>query len=101
MIHQLLPFTVASENRDTVSWVREMLPAFNETCFNDASCMTEGWSILIYCCQATIGDWRSAWSNVERLPDSVYESAGGNGHSKSNTLWWIATRPDALFPVEE
>lgn len=61
-----------------------------------AGCVNDGWSILIHICQATAGDWFKAWENVERLPDEVYLTAGGNGHSKSNTLWYIATRPSEI-----
>jgi hypothetical protein len=31
---------------------------------------------------------------VKELPDDSFENAGGNGHSRSNTIWYIATRPD-------
>jgi hypothetical protein len=33
------------------------------------------------------------------LPKSVFESAGGNGHSRSNTLWYLATRPQIDDPL--
>jgi hypothetical protein len=58
-----------------------------------AACETEGWSVLVYAAHATLGNWRKAWKGVMELSDSAYAGAGGNGHSKSNTLWWIATRP--------
>jgi hypothetical protein len=57
------------------------------------ACEDEGWSIVVYTSMATVGLWEEAWAGVDELPDSVYESAGGNGHSRTNTLWYIATRP--------
>ncbi len=57
-------------------------------------CIQQGWSIVIYTSLAEIGDWHTAWEGVKALDPSVYESAGGNGHSVSNTLWYIATRPE-------
>ena len=59
-----------------------------------AACEEEGWSVLVYASRATVGGWEEAWHSVMDLSDSAYDGAGGNGHSKSNTLWWIATRPD-------
>lgn len=55
--------------------------------------MKEGWSVVIYTSLAETGDWHTAWEGVNALDSSAYESAGGNGHSMSNTLWYIATRP--------
>jgi len=34
---------------------------------------------------------------VLQLPQNVFLSAGGSGHSLTNTLWFISTRPDASF----
>jgi hypothetical protein len=42
---------------------------------------------------ATTGKWKEAWDGVSNLDPAVFESAGGNGHSLTNTLWYIATRP--------
>ena len=93
---QLMPLTAAAELRDNAEWVNEMIPYFLESCNENEGkygCTNMGWRILVFSCQATLGDWVNAWKNVEKLNDDVYESAGGNGHSKSNTLWYIATRP--------
>ncbi len=35
-----------------------------------------------------------------QLPESVFESAGGSGHSLSNTLWYIYTRPSPNVPYD-
>lgn len=92
---QLLPFTPAAAERDQQAWVKEMLPPFQASCDADATCKEQGWSILVYMSMATIGNWEAARKGVLSLSDDVYEGAGGNGHSKSNALWWIATRPSA------
>lgn len=91
---QLLPLTPLAELRDDPAWVQEMLPKFSESCMNDPVCIEQGWSILVYTCMATIGQWQEAWKGMQSLDASVFESAGGNGHSMTNTLWYIATRPD-------
>jgi hypothetical protein len=57
-------------------------------------CMKEGWAVLIYTSMAVVGQWREAWEAVSQIDRSVYDSAGANGHSLTNTLWYIATRPD-------
>jgi endo-1,3(4)-beta-glucanase len=91
---QLMPLTPAAEQRDAPSWVQEMLPLFKESCFADPQCVEQGWSISIYACMAELGQWREANEHVHQLDPAVFESAGGNGHSLSNTLWYIGTRPE-------
>lgn len=93
---QLLPFTPASEKRDDIGWVKEMFPHFNHSCSSDPVCEEQGWSILVHLSQATMGDWEGALKGIQALPDSVFTTAGGNGHSRSNCLWWIGTRPYKL-----
>lgn len=89
---QLLPITAIAGQRDDVSWTKEMLPLLTESCMTDPHCEEQGWSVLVFTSLATIGRWREGWAGVAALDDSIYQSAGGNGHSKSNTLWYIATR---------
>ena len=60
----------------------------------DPVCTNEGWSITVLTLHATLGDVHKAWAGVDKLSDDVFTTAGGNGHSRSNTLWYIATRPD-------
>lgn len=91
---QLIPITVASEMRDDPHWIVEMLPYLEKSCFNDPICVKEGWSIVVYTSMATAGQWKEAWKKTLELPPIAFESAGGNGHSLTNTLWYIATRPD-------
>jgi hypothetical protein len=86
------------------------------------ACAEEGWSILVYTSMATIGEslrlrsvhltlklisffrvgnWEDAWNGVMQLPPAVFDTAGGNGHSLSNTLWYIGTRPQPNFTQYE
>jgi hypothetical protein len=58
-------------------------------------CAGSGWHVLIYSCMAAVGDWQGAWRGAESLDESAFLDAGGNGHSLSNTLWYVATRPPA------
>lgn len=55
-------------------------------------CERDGWSVLVLSCLATLGRWKEARDGIVALPPSVFEAAGGNGHSLSNSLWYIATR---------
>eukprot|EP00457_Paulinella_chromatophora_P001814 gb/GEZN01001816.1/.p1 GENE.gb/GEZN01001816.1/~~gb/GEZN01001816.1/.p1 ORF type:complete len:892 (+),score=103.73 gb/GEZN01001816.1/:400-2676(+) len=91
---QLMPLTVAAGARDDPEWVKEMLPEFTESCLADPICVKEGWSILVHACQGTIGQWQMGWKGIMALNSSVFTTAGGNGHSRTNSLWYIASRPD-------
>lgn len=46
---------------------------------------------------ATAGDSKNALRKAFEIPDAVFESQGGEGHSLTNTLWYIATRREAKF----
>jgi endo-1,3(4)-beta-glucanase len=94
---QLLPLTPLAELRDDPAWMAEMLPKFRDSCMNDPVCIEQGWSILVYTCMATIGQWEEAWKGMQTLDPAVFDSAGGNGHSMTNSLWYIATRPDNVL----
>jgi hypothetical protein len=48
----------------------------------------------VFAGQAEIGDWRTAWKNMQAVNESVFYEAGGNGHSRTNSLWYVSTRPD-------
>lgn len=89
---QLIPITAVTDARDPLGWVNEMLPLLSQSCTaNKAACDADGWSVNVYTSMAAVGDWMNAWQGVQTLADEVFESAGGNGHSRTNTLWYIAT----------
>lgn len=95
---QILPLTPISEFRDTVEWGAEMYPTFADSCIQTPSCAKDGWSILQFAMLATLGHNTQAANNTLHLPSAAFESAGGNGHSVTNSLWFVATRPE-IKPV--
>jgi len=93
---QLLPLTPISEARDGLEWANEIYGPLAESC--DGACVSEGWSIQVNAILATIGRVPEAVEGILSVPSTAYEHAGGNGHSKSNTLWYVSTRPAANTP---
>jgi len=91
---QLLPQTAVSEALWGSRWVRDgVLAAFANSCERDvAECVDQGWSTLSWGAAAVLGGCRVAWDQVASLPGSVYATDGGNGQSRTNALWWVATR---------
>ena len=98
---QLMPLTAIAELRDEPRWTMEMYPMFKESCQSSQVCQDQGWSVLLHAVQATIGDVKNAMSEIDQLPESVFTSAGGNGHSRTNTIWYISTRPEVKFKLED
>jgi hypothetical protein len=96
---QLLPLTPISEDRDDLPWVNEMYYPFTKGCSDNFQCTDSGWSILQLATLATVGYADDAAERVKNLPNASFTNAGGNGHSKSNTIWYIATRPVVDNPV--
>eukprot|EP00587_Corethron_hystrix_P001636 CAMPEP_0113312364 /NCGR_PEP_ID=MMETSP0010_2-20120614/9229_1 /TAXON_ID=216773 ORGANISM="Corethron hystrix, Strain 308" /NCGR_SAMPLE_ID=MMETSP0010_2 /ASSEMBLY_ACC=CAM_ASM_000155 /LENGTH=1212 /DNA_ID=CAMNT_0000168185 /DNA_START=643 /DNA_END=4278 /DNA_ORIENTATION=- /assembly_acc=CAM_ASM_000155 len=94
---QLMPLTAISVRRDDPKWASSLYPTFQSSCENDSVCTSQGWSILLYAILATIGKPEDAMAQVLELPGSVFNTPGGNGHSLSNTLWYISTRPEYHF----
>lgn len=90
---QLLPLTPVSERRDDVEWSKQMYPDFSESCRAANDCDEEGWGILQHAILATAGHIDLAIKYAENLPKEVFQSAGGNGHSRTNSIWYYATRP--------
>lgn len=97
---QLLPITPIAEQRDGVEWLSEMYPSYAKTCSANKDCEENGWSVLQLASLATIGYMKKAADGAEALAPSVFASAGGNGHSLTNTLWYIATRPIVDEPID-
>jgi len=97
---QLLPLTPISERRDTDQWLRQLYPSFVESCESNDGCVNEGWAILLYSVLATLGHKELAMKKVLAMPEEVFLSAGGSGHSLSNTLWYIASRPNPIVPYD-
>ena len=87
---QLLPLTPIAEARDAIEWANEIYGPLSQSC--DGRCVQEGWSIQVNAILATIGRVQEAVEGILTLPSTAYEFAGGNGHSKSNALWYVTTR---------
>ncbi|GMH57006.1 hypothetical protein TrST_g9707 [Triparma strigata] len=98
---QLMPLTPISEERDEVRWANEMYPVFKESCDSSQTCQDQGWAVLLRGIQATIGDVDGAINEVLELHDDVYVSAGGNGQSRTNTIWYISTRPYVTIEIDD
>ena len=91
---QLLPLTPISENRDDLDWVKEMYEPLAASCSASEGCLAQGWSVLQLAMLASIGHVDEAMEAAQQVPSSAFDSPGGNGHSMTNTLWYMATRPD-------
>lgn len=96
---QLLPLTPIAEQRDGLQWSMEMYPSLAESCAADKTCRSNGWSVLQLGILATVGHPKAATKDANTLDHSVFTSAGGNGHSLSNTLWYMSTRPTVEMPL--
>ena len=96
---QLLPLTPVSEHRDTVPWAKGMYHIFAGSCSSDPNCEVNGWSILQLAMLARVGHQELAAELSQKLSSDVFESAGGDGHSLSNSLWYFATRETVSKPL--
>jgi len=97
---QLLPLTAIAGKRDDPKWASSLYSSFSSSCNADPVCSSQGWSILLYGILATIGKPEVAMEQVLKLPDEVFRTPGGNGHSLSNTLWYVSTRKEYNFTEE-
>lgn len=78
----MLPFTPISEELLRPAWVTEEYPVLSPA-MNTAD---EAWKGYIIMDHAVI-DANAAWNDATQL------TAFDDGNSKSNTYYWIATRP--------
>lgn len=79
---QMLPFTPITEELLAKDWIIEEYPIL-KTAIGSAS---DGWKGFIYMAHGII-DKEAAWDQVLTLQG--YD----DGNSKTNTLYWLATRP--------
>lgn len=96
---QLLPLTPISEERDELAWMNEMYDPFSQSCSSHFACTEYGWVVLQLAVLATVGYADEAAKQAVALPNESFINAGGNGHSRSNTLWYIGTRPLVENPI--
>ena len=94
---QVLPVTPVTEHTLDAPFVGGgQLKVFSESCDATPACVTDGWAAFVALERAIINP-KLAWEQVLEFADGVFASASpaGNGNSRLNSLWWVATRPDA------
>ena len=74
-------------------WLREIYAPLTTSCAADSGCTAEGWSVVQLAILATIGNVDMAMENAMLIPASAFNFPGRNGHSMTNTLHYMATRP--------
>ena len=97
---QLIPLTAVSERRDDPEWVSTLYPFYAKACAtankaNEGFCEKNGWGIVQAGLLAETGEIDAALEMAAKIPDKVFISQGGDGNSRSNTIWFIATRKEA------
>ncbi|CAE8736375.1 unnamed protein product, partial [Polarella glacialis] len=75
-------------------WVAYHLPDFQEACAADANCAKMGWSWSV-CMEQAVIDVAGARECLKALPADAFSTAyaASNGNSLTNSLHWLATRP--------
>lgn len=96
---QLLPLTAISEWRDEFDWSKQLYHELANSCDFSFTCVNQGWSILELALLATVGHPRLATHKAINLPSQVFDTPGGNGHTLSNTIWYLASRPYTSDPL--
>ena len=97
---QLLPLTPVVELRDDPEWANILYPQYQQACHNAGDfCIENGWSILQAGLLATAGDRYGALQQALQVHDFVFETEGGMGNSRTNTIWFVATRKFVDFNV--
>ena len=76
-----------------------MYASFADSCVRSQGCRESGWKVLQLAMLATVGHKQLALDGAQDLQKAIFEDPGGNGHSLSNTLWYIATRPEVENPL--
>ncbi|KAL7547581.1 hypothetical protein ACHAWF_010872 [Thalassiosira exigua] len=94
---QLIPLTAVAERRDDPEWVNVLYPVYAESCeaaddANSGFCEKNGWSIPQAGLLAETGAVKEALEMANSIPDKVFISLGGDGNSRTNTLWFVSTR---------
>jgi endo-1,3(4)-beta-glucanase len=79
---QMLPFTPVSEALISPAWITDAWP----TMLAKTVGAPQEWSGLLTMAHATIAR-EAAWTEASGL------TAWDDGNSRTNTLWWVATRP--------
>lgn len=94
---QLIPLTAVAERRDDPEWSKILYPVYAKSCesankANSGMCEKNGWSIAQAGLLAETGQISEALELASKIPEKVFTSLGGDGHSLTNTIWFISTR---------
>ncbi len=82
---QMMPFTPISEEYLTSTWINTVYPSLSTALTRSTPVLEDGWKGFIFMAQAVL-DRATAWTNINTL------SNWDNGNSKTNALYWVATR---------
>lgn len=94
----MLPLTVMSESLFDLQWLQQVYEPFSDSC--NGNCVDDGWSIPLLAAMASLGHWEEAIQKAQdTLTDKTFKTAAGNGHSMTNTLWYLSTRPALEKPL--
>lgn len=96
---QLLPFTPVMEHYLKMDWTSEHFATFKEECDQDANCGPDGWSWTV-CLEQAVLHPDKARECLARLPQDAFSvnNSAACGNSLTNSLHWIATRPELVLP---
>jgi endo-1,3(4)-beta-glucanase len=83
---QMMPFTPITEEYMPRAWVNTVYPILSTSFTRQKPALDVGWRGFIHMAQAVL-DPVAAWTNINTL------SGWDPGNSKTNALYWIATRP--------
>mmetsp|Transcript_87892 Transcript_87892/g.253522 ORF Transcript_87892/g.253522 Transcript_87892/m.253522 type:complete len:1132 (+) Transcript_87892:100-3495(+) len=92
---QLMPFTPATEAYLKPDWVAEHFPTFLPDCSDDEACQ-HGWMWTV-CLEQAILDRYAALDCLDKsipYPSFPTDNDASDGNSLTNSIYWIATRPD-------
>jgi len=81
---QMFPFTPITEQLLRKNWVQEEYPVLRDS-LSEFS-VGDGWKGFVYMDHAIV-DKEAAWEEVQNLRNF------DDGNTKTNTLYWVATRP--------
>lgn len=98
---QIIPVLPVTETLLPRAFVVEEYPVLQKSCDAFAPCVRDGWKPFATMARAII-DADGAWDEALATPDGAFsrESPAGNGNSRLNTLYWIATRPEEEAETE-
>jgi len=95
---QLLPFTPVTERYLKMDWTAEHFATFKNECDQDPNCGSDGWSWTL-CLEQAVLQPQEAKRCLDRLPKNAFsvDNSAACGNSLTNSLHWIATRPEVVL----